>query len=254
MFRERRLCDDRRTCIICEKEEGKIQTNDGLVCPSCMPKELVPRAKTIRKHSLIIYQKTNPDWESCAGIVQSQIDEIVEDRSTAITQSSSTTLASELTSQIKTADSIDIVVSFIKLSGLSLLIDDLSNFTHHGTLRVITTSYMGVTEYDSLAELFSLPNTEVRMELKTRSRLHAKCFIFNRSDGNSTAFVGSANISKSALTDGEEWVVKLLEKDVPDVIKDLRLSYEELWSSNNVKTVTAKNRVDIESALESRGR
>ena len=92
------------------------------------------------------------------------------------------------------------------------------------------------------------------MELKTRSRLHAKCFIFNRSDGNSTAFVGSANISKSALTDGEEWVVKLLEKDVPDVIKDLRLSYEELWGSNNVKTVTAKNRVDIESALESRGR
>ena len=93
------------------------------------------------------------------------------------------------------------------------------------------------------------------MELNAdRSRLHAKSFIFNRSDNRSVAFVGSANISKSALTSGEEWVVKLREQDVPEVIDDLRNSYEALWNSNNVKAVTAKNRAEIEAALERRGR
>ena len=179
----------------------------------------------------------------------------IEDRSAAITNATPTILADELTAQIQSAESIDIVVSFIIQSGLSLLIGALTEFTRHGKLRVITTSYMGVTEYPALAELFSLPNTEVRMELNAdRSRLHAKSFIFNRANKMSTAFVGSANISKSALTSGEEWVVKLREEDVPQVLEDLRKSYESLWKSSSVKTVTQKNRAEIEAALERRGK
>jgi HKD family nuclease len=113
---------------------------------------------------------------------------------------------------------------------------------------------MGATEYEALNELFKLPNTEVRMELNAEStRLHAKSYIFNKPDGHSVAFVGSANISKAALTEGEEWVVKLFETDVPEVLLDLRTSYEALWNSGNVKPVSQRNRADIEYALERRG-
>ena len=247
--------DDRRICIICGENIGTIQTVDGLVCPSCMPRELMPQAKRLRKHTIVIYHRTNSGWESMVGMTDPEPGGDIEDRSVAITTATPTILADELVAQIRTAESIDIVVSFIMLSGLSLLLGALRDFTRRGRLRVITTSYMGATEYPALVELFSLPNTEVRMELNAvRTRLHAKSFIFNRPDGQSTAFVGSANISKSALTDGEEWVVKLREQDVPDVIADLRRSYGALWSSNNVKTVTERNRAEIEAALERRGK
>lgn len=247
--------EDRRTCIICGENVGTIQTVDGLVCPSCMPLELMPQAGRLRKHSIVIYHRTNTGWESCGGTVGTPDKRDIEDRSAAITTATPTILADELIEQIRTAESVDIVVSFIMLSGLSLLMGALTEFTRHGRLRVVTTSYMGATEYPALVELFSLPNTEVRMELNAeRSRLHAKSFIFNRPDNLSVAFVGSANISKSALTDGEEWVVKLREQDVPEVIGDLRRSYEALWNSNNVKTVTAMNRAEIEASLERRGK
>ncbi|MBR2255005.1 MAG: hypothetical protein IJ856_04205 [Candidatus Methanomethylophilaceae archaeon] len=49
-------------------------------------------------------------------------------------------------------------------------------------------------------------------------------------------------------------MVKLREQDVPEVMRDLRTSFDELWSSGSVRKVTARDRADIESALERRGR
>jgi len=255
MFNAYKVRDPRNTCIICEERVGTIQTIDGLVCPQCMPKELFPEAKTLRKHRIMVYHKSYSNWESCAGLPQFQENAEIENRSAAITHSTPTRLADELNAQIETAESIDIVVSFIMQSGLSLISEELEKFSQHGKLRVITTAYMGATDYEALNELFMLPNTEVRMELDAEStRLHAKTFIFNRPDGNSVAFVGSANISKTALTEGEEWVVKLFERDVPQVLKDLRMSYEALWNSVTIKPVNQKNRAEIEFALERRGK
>ena len=178
-----------------------------------------------------------------------------EDRSMAITLSDNVILADELNAQIRTADDIDMVVSFILMSGLNLIIDSLREFTCRGRLRIITTAYMGTTEYAAVEELIHLPNTELRMELDSdNNRLHAKSFIFHREGGHSTAYVGSANISRSALTGGEEWVVKLREEDVPLIIEDLDRGYEGLWNSIHVKRITERDRAKVEAALERRGR
>ena len=241
-------------CIICRERAGSIHTRDGMVCDACMPRELLGQAGRLGIDRIILYTRTHADWVSCEAPEETCEGPTVSgDRSMAITLDDPIVLADELNSQIATAGSIDMVVSFIKMSGLNLLIDSLRDFTRRGRLRVITTAYMGATEYDALEELFSLPNTEVRMELDAESsRLHAKSFIFNR-DGTGTAYVGSANISKTALTSGEEWVVKLREQDVPMVMDDLRRGYEALWKSGHLKPVCSDNRAEIETALEKRG-
>lgn len=140
-------------------------------------------------------------------------------------------MESELNREILCADEICWVVSFIKTSGLNLLWDSLRKFTHEGKhLRIITTTYTGATDFDAIARLATLPNTEIKISYDgTQDRLHAKSYIFIRNSGFHTAYIGSSNLSHYALKDGKEWNFKATQFELPQVIEEVRNSFEAYW-------------------------
>lgn len=119
-------------------------------------------------------------------------------------------LAHALAHEIPSADSIDLLCAFVRWHGLRLLEDQLEAHCRAGRpLRVITTVFTGSTERKALDWLVAC-GAQVKVSYDTQStRLHAKAWLFRRDTGFSTAYIGSSNLSKSALVDGVEWNVRL---------------------------------------------
>lgn len=68
-------------------------------------------------------------------------------------------LAHELQEEMRSADSVDILVSFIKWSGLRLLMPAFEDLRDREVpVRIITTSYMGASDTSAIEYLARLPN------------------------------------------------------------------------------------------------
>jgi superfamily II DNA or RNA helicase len=144
-------------------------------------------------------------------------------------------LVHELQQEMRSANEVDILVSFIKWSGLRLLMSALEEITRRrGSVRVITTSYMGASDAEAVEWLAKLPNTQVRVSYDVqRTRLHAKAYHFRRNTGFGTGYIGSANMSHAAMTSGLEWNLKVTAQDMPHILEKFTAEFETYWNSKD---------------------
>ncbi len=162
-------------------------------------------------------------------------------------------LVSQLRKELASADRVDILCSFIKWSGVRILDDDLRAFTAKPSarLRVLTTSYLGATDLKAIDLIERLPNTEVRVSYDThRTRLHAKAYLFHRDSEFGAAYIGSANLSHPALTEGLEWTVKVSQYESSHLWDRVVATFETYWQDREFEPYHQAERPRLKQALE----
>lgn len=137
----------------------------------------------------------------------------------------------EVAKELATADEVDLLIAFIKWQGLRLIEEELAAFIERGgKLRVITTTYMGATEARALDRLVKL-GAQVAVSYETqRTRLHAKAWLFRRHSGLHTAYIGSSNLSRTALLDGVEWNVRISSQEQTHLLDTFEATFENYWN------------------------
>lgn len=161
-------------------------------------------------------------------------------------------MESELKREILSTDEICLLVSFIRSTGVNLIYNQLKEYAQSGKrLRIITTTYIGATDFYAVKKLASLPNAEIKISYNSSiDRLHAKSYLFLRKTGFHTAYVGSSNLSEAALTEGLEWNVKVTQKELPHIIKEIRHAFESYWENPLFETfVSGRDDERLKEAL-----
>jgi superfamily II DNA or RNA helicase/HKD family nuclease len=141
-------------------------------------------------------------------------------------------LGAELRAELDTADEVDLLCAFVKWHGLRVLEPELRRLRERETpLRVVTTTYVGATERAALDRLVRQFGAEVKVQYDAlRTRLHAKAWLFRRNTGFDTAYVGSSNLSRSALLDGVEWNVRLSSIATPALMQKFGATFDSYWN------------------------
>ncbi|MHC1718938.1 MAG: DUF3427 domain-containing protein [Acidaminococcaceae bacterium] len=116
--------------------------------------------------------------------------------------------------ELESCDEFFFSVAFITNSGVACLIDVLKKLESKNIKgSIIASQYQNFTEPRALERLIALKNIQVK--IVTDQNFHAKGYLFYKKDkekqGNDeyTMIVGSSNLTQTALSENQEWNVKL---------------------------------------------
>ena len=130
------------------------------------------------------------------------------------------------------------IVSFIRYSGIQLLISVLDELEEKGVCgEIITSVYLNITDSKALKKLLEYKNIKVKIYNNSSESFHTKAYFFEKEKYHSV-IIGSSNISQSALYSAEEWNVKLTNSSFFDIFGKSLKQFETLWKSNEAIELT----------------
>lgn len=142
----------------------------------------------------------------------------------------------QLINSLKQADSVDIVVSFLMESGVRMLLNELENALKRGAkIRILTGNYLGITQPSALYLIKHKLGKQVDLRFyneKNRS-FHPKSYMFHYKE-YSTIYIGSSNISRSALTSGIEWNYRFSSKTDSQNYEKFYNTFLDLFENHSV--------------------
>ena len=130
------------------------------------------------------------------------------------------------------------IVSFIKYSGIQLLISTFDELEKMGIKgEIITSVYLNITDSKALRKLLCYKNIKVKIYNNSKESFHTKAYLFQKEKYH-TCIIGSSNISQSALYSAEEWNVKITDNDFFNIYERSINQFKKLWNSNEALELT----------------
>lgn len=137
---------------------------------------------------------------------------------------------------ITRAVQIDMNVSFLMVSGIKLVLDDLKTAAAKGvSIRIMCGNYLNITQPEALYLLKDALGEwlDLRFYNVPNRSFHAKAYFFRYRDYEEV-FVGSSNLSKSALTNGIEWNYRINSKVQKADCDYFRQTFEALLANHSL--------------------
>ena len=142
----------------------------------------------------------------------------------------------QLIRSMQKAMQIDIIVSFLMESGVRMLLKELNNALNRGArVRILTGNYLGITQPSALYLLKHELNdrVEIRFYNEKERSFHPKSYIFHYMD-HSEIYIGSSNVSRSALTSGIEWNYRFSSLTDKENYEKFYATFEDLFQHHSV--------------------
>lgn len=178
-------------------------------------------------------------------------------RDNVLTTGADDPLLPQLIHAINYATEIEIAVSFIQPSGLDLLLPSIHEAIKRSAahnqpikLKILTSDYLHITHPTALRSLVELNDKLIETKIfeAQNHSFHLKSYIFIRTDSsqsffNGTAFVGSNNISRSALTTAHEWCLRI-DYQAPEhspqakQFHNIRQQFNKLFNHSSAKPIS----------------
>lgn len=142
----------------------------------------------------------------------------------------------QLVGSLRKAVSVDIIVSFLMESGVKMLLTELENALDRGAkIRILTGNYLGITQPSALYLIKRKLGDRVDLRFyneKNRS-FHPKSYIFHYVD-HSEIYIGSSNVSRSALTSGIEWNYRFSSNADQKNYDKFFATFEDLFENHSI--------------------
>ena len=143
---------------------------------------------------------------------------------------------------IQSSTTIYILSSFMMYSGVKLILKDLEEAVERGAdIKVLTGDYLYVTQPKAIKKLLTLNRVELRLWQSNGRSFHPKSYIFKHKEDGAIV-IGSSNLSKSALTSGVEWNLRMVRNAENELFENaidefIQLFYADQTMQMNKETL-----------------